>query len=90
MIPYFLDQSIMLQNEPETMNELHETVDMEEVSALCADESSAEKTEEENILPEDGVPVENGLASAYEHDLLWGWKALQRLLMSLGIKMDTT
>ncbi|TKW27003.1 hypothetical protein SEVIR_3G228700v4 [Setaria viridis] len=80
----------MLQKELEIIDELHETVDMEDVSALCADESSAEKTEEDNILPEHGVPVENGLASAYEHDLLWGWKVVQQLLMKLGIRMDTT
>ncbi|RLN31126.1 phosphoglucan, water dikinase, chloroplastic-like [Panicum miliaceum] len=80
----------MMQKEPEIVDELHEMVNMENGSALCADENSAEKTEEDNILSEDGVPVEDGLTSNYEHDLLWGWRALQELLMSLGIKMDTT
>ncbi|GJN14559.1 hypothetical protein PR202_gb01402 [Eleusine coracana subsp. coracana] len=55
-----------------------------------ADESYAEKTAEENITSEDGAPVENGLTNAYEHDFLWGWKALQQLLMNLGFKMDTS
>ncbi|RLM98560.1 phosphoglucan, water dikinase, chloroplastic-like [Panicum miliaceum] len=80
----------MMQKEPEIIDELHEMVDMENGSALCADENSAEKTGEDNILSEDGVPVEDGLTSTYEHDLLWGWRALQELMMSLGIKMDTT
>lgn len=80
----------MLQKEPETIDELGETVGVENGSALCDDENSSEKTEGDNILSEDGVPVENGVTSAYEHDLLWGWKALQRLLMNLGFKMDTT
>ena len=79
----------MMQKEPETIDELHEMVDTENGSALCADDNSATKTEED-ILSEDGVPVENGLTSTYEHDLLWGWRALQELLMNLGIKMDTT
>nr|CAB3465086.1 unnamed protein product [Digitaria exilis] len=83
-------QESMLQKEPETIDELRETVGVEKGSALCPDENSAEKTEGDNILSEDGVPVENGLTSAYEHDLLWGWKALQQLLMNLGFKMDTT
>ncbi|CAN6332884.1 unnamed protein product [Urochloa humidicola] len=80
----------MLLEEPETIDELHETVavDMENVSASFADESSAEKPEGDNIMSEDGVPVENGLAGAYEHDLLWGWKAVQQLMTNLGIKMD--
>ncbi|CAN6350846.1 unnamed protein product [Urochloa humidicola] len=84
-------QESMLPEEPETIDELHETVamDMENVRALFADESSAEKTGGDNILSEDGVPVENGLPGAYEHDLLWGWKAVQQLMMSLGINMDT-
>lgn len=80
----------MIQEEPEIIDELHEIVEMENSSALCADENSAEKTEEDDILSEDGVPVEDGLTSTYEHDLLWGWRALQELMMSLGIKMDTT
>nr|CAB3461317.1 unnamed protein product [Digitaria exilis] len=83
-------QESMLQKEPETIDELRETVGVENGSALCPDENSAEKTEGDNILSDDGVPVENGLTSAYEHDLLWGWKALQHLLMNLGFKMDTT
>ncbi|KAG2618930.1 hypothetical protein PVAP13_3NG140701 [Panicum virgatum] len=83
-------QEPMMQKEPEIIEDLHEMVDMENGSALCADENSAEKTEEDDILSEDGVPVENGLTSTYEHDLLWGWRALQELLMNLGIKMDTT
>ncbi|OEL24442.1 hypothetical protein BAE44_0014539 [Dichanthelium oligosanthes] len=83
-------QESMLLKELEIIDELHETVGMESGSALCADENSAEQTEGDNILSEDGVPVENGLTAADEHDLLWGWKALQQLLMSLGVKMDTT
>jgi len=59
----------MMQKEPEIIEDLHEMVDMENGSALCADENSAEKTEEDDILSEDGVPVENGLTSTYEHDL---------------------
>ncbi|CAN6346647.1 unnamed protein product, partial [Urochloa humidicola] len=84
-------QESMLPEEPETIEELHETVatDMENVSASFADESSSEKTEGDNVLSEDGVPVENGLTGAYEHDLLWGWKAVQQLMTNLGIKMDT-
>ncbi|GJM88742.1 hypothetical protein PR202_ga05295 [Eleusine coracana subsp. coracana] len=53
-------------------------------------ESYAEKAAEEIISSEDGAPVENGLTNAYEHDFLWGWKALQQLLMNLGFKMDTS
>ncbi|CAL4901031.1 unnamed protein product [Urochloa decumbens] len=87
----FSPQESMLPEEPETIGELDETVamDMEDVHALFADESSAEKTGGDNILSEDGVPVENGLPGAYEHDLLWGWKAVQQLMTNLGIKMDT-
>jgi hypothetical protein len=51
----------------------------------CGDDSYPEKTEKENVFSEDGVLVENGLTNGYEHDSLWGWKALQRLLMSLGV-----
>ncbi|KAL6841464.1 hypothetical protein ACP4OV_028607 [Aristida adscensionis] len=79
----------MLHEELKIQDELQEKV-MENSSASCAEESEAEKTEEDNILVEDGVPVENGLTSAFEHDLLWGWKALRQLLMSLGFKMDAT
>jgi len=82
-------QEPMMQKEPETIDELHEMVDTENGSALCADDNSATKTEEDDILSEDGVPVENGLTSTYEHDLPWGWRAVQELLMNLGIKMDT-
>ena len=84
----FLDQS-MLHKEQEILDELCGKEDLENSSISCADESYAEKTGD-NILSEDGVPVENGLTTAYEHDLLWGWKALQQLLMNLGSKMDTT
>uniref|UniRef100_A0A0A9GAY0 Uncharacterized protein n=1 Tax=Arundo donax TaxID=35708 RepID=A0A0A9GAY0_ARUDO len=85
-------QEFTLHEELEILDELHEEKeeDMENGSASCADENYADKTEEDNILSEDGVPIENRLTSAFEHDLLWGWKALQQLLMSLGFKMDTT
>uniref|UniRef100_A0A0A8YCR2 CBM20 domain-containing protein n=1 Tax=Arundo donax TaxID=35708 RepID=A0A0A8YCR2_ARUDO len=79
----------MLPEEPKLLDELHEE-DTDNGSASCANASYAEKTEEGNTLCEDDVPVKNGLTGAYEHDLLWGWKALQQLLMSLGFKMDTT
>lgn len=87
---FFFHGQLMLQKEPVTIDELREMVGMENGSALCDDENSSEKTEGDNILSEDGVPVENGVTSAYEHDLLWGWKAVQQLLMNLGFKMDTT
>ncbi|KAJ1263149.1 hypothetical protein BS78_09G162000 [Paspalum vaginatum] len=83
-------QKSMLHKEQEILDELCGKEGLENSSISCADESYAEKTEGDNILSEDGVPVENGLTTAYEHDLLWGWKALQQLLMSLGFKMDTT
>ncbi|XP_062231520.1 uncharacterized protein LOC133928980 isoform X2 [Phragmites australis] len=82
-------QESMMHEKLKILDELHEK-DTENGSASCSDESYAEKTEEDNILCEDGVPVENGLTSHYEHDLLWGWKALQQLVMRLGFKMDTT
>ncbi|WVZ98776.1 hypothetical protein U9M48_044165, partial [Paspalum notatum var. saurae] len=82
-------QKSMLHKEQEILDELCGKEDLENSSISCADESYAEKTGD-NILSEDGVPVENGLTTAYEHDLLWGWKALQQLLMNLGSKMDTT
>ncbi|XP_062180771.1 uncharacterized protein LOC133885134 [Phragmites australis] len=82
-------QEPMLHEELKILDELHEKEYIEHGSASCADESYAEKTED-NTLSEDGVRVENGLTSAYEHNLLWGWKALQQLLMSLGFKMDAT
>ena len=80
----------MLHEEMEVLDELLGKENMENSSISSTDENYAEKTGGDNILSEDGVPVENGLATAYEHDLLWGWKALQWLLMSLGFKMDTT
>ncbi|KAL6619144.1 hypothetical protein ACP70R_034283 [Stipagrostis hirtigluma subsp. patula] len=82
----------MMQEELKIVDEFHEKEDMENSSASCAEENYTDKTEGDDILaePEDGVPVENGLTSAFEHDLLWGWKALQQLLMSLGFKMDAT
>lgn len=83
-------QKSMLHEEQEILDELREKENLENSSISCADENYAEKTEGDDILSEDGVPVENGLTTAYEHDLLWGWKALQQLLMSLGFKMDTT
>ncbi|KAL6609885.1 hypothetical protein ACP70R_039854 [Stipagrostis hirtigluma subsp. patula] len=82
----------MMHKELKIVDEFHEKEDMENGSASCAEENHTDKTEGDDILaePEDGVPVENGLTSAFEHDLLWGWKALQQLLMNLGFKMDAT
>lgn len=85
----FLDQSV-LHEEMEVLDELLGKENMENSSISSTDENHAEKTGGDDILSEDGVPVENGLATAYEHDLLWGWKALQQLMMSLGFKIDTT
>lgn len=83
-------QKSMLHEETEVLDELLGKENMENSSISSTDENYAEKSGGANILSEDGVPVENGLATAYEHDLLWGWKALQQLMMSLGFKMDTT
>jgi len=80
----------MLQEEMEVLDELLGKENMKNSSISSTDENYAEKTGGDNSLSEDGGSVENGLATAYEHDLLWGWKALQQLLMSLGFKMDTT
>jgi hypothetical protein len=70
------------------LGQLYKEKDKKNTSS--GDESYVEKTEHEDILSEDGVLVENGLTNAYEHDFLWGWKALQQLLMRLRFKMDTS
>ncbi|AQK86313.1 uncharacterized LOC100279613 [Zea mays] len=82
-------QKSKLHEEMEVLDELLGKENMENSGISSTDENYAEKTGDD-ILFEDGVLIENGLATAYEHDLLWGWKALQQLLMSLGFKMDTT
>jgi hypothetical protein len=81
----FLNQLIV--DEPQIQEALPETADTEPENggvATCADDRYAESTDD------DGVPVENRWTGAFEHELLWGWKALQQLLMSLGFKMDTS
>uniref|UniRef100_A0A0D9WH47 CBM20 domain-containing protein n=1 Tax=Leersia perrieri TaxID=77586 RepID=A0A0D9WH47_9ORYZ len=80
------NQSELIIDEPQ-QEALHVTADTEPENdsvATCADDGYAESTDD------DGVPVENGWTSASERELLWGWKALQQLLMSLGFKMDTS
>ncbi|TVU19624.1 hypothetical protein EJB05_35784, partial [Eragrostis curvula] len=79
----------LLHEELKLLDQLREREDKKNGNTSCADERYAEK-KDDIILSEDGVPVENGLTNAYEHDFLWGWKALQKLLMSLGFKMDTS
>ncbi|KAL5232279.1 hypothetical protein ABZP36_031055 [Zizania latifolia] len=72
---------------------LHEKADAEPESgnvATRADNGYAESTDDDSTFSEDGIPVENGWTDAFEHELLWGWKALQKLLMSLGFKMGTS
>lgn len=79
-----------LREELKRLGQLYGQKEKETGYTSFADESYAEKTAEENFLSEDGVSVENELTNAYEHDFLWGRKALQQLLMSLGFKMDTS
>ncbi|KAG8085760.1 hypothetical protein GUJ93_ZPchr0010g7865 [Zizania palustris] len=71
---------------------LHEKADAEPDSGVAthADNVCTESTDDDSTFSEDGIPVENGWTDAFEHELLWGWKALQKLLMNLGFKMDTS
>lgn len=91
----FLNQLIV--DEPQIQEALPETADTEPENggvATCADDRYAESTDDDGVpvggTDDDGVPVENRWTGAFEHELLWGWKALQQLLMSLGFKMDTS
>lgn len=88
---FFLNQLMM--DELKIQAELHKKVDTAPQNgsvATCADDNYAERTDDGSILSEDGVPVESGWTGAFEQDMLWGWKALQQLLMRLGFKMDAT
>ncbi|XP_040379726.1 uncharacterized protein LOC102708247 isoform X2 [Oryza brachyantha] len=81
------NQPELIIDEPQIQEALHETAGTEPENdsvATYADDGYAESTDD------DGVPVENRWTGAFEHELLWGWKALQQLLMSLGFKMNTS
>lgn len=87
------DQTELMMNEQKTQDERHDEVDTEPPNGSptkCADDDYAEGTDDASILTKDGVPVKNGWTGGFERELLWGWKAMQQLLMSLGFKMDAT
>uniref|UniRef100_A0A0E0PN83 CBM20 domain-containing protein n=1 Tax=Oryza rufipogon TaxID=4529 RepID=A0A0E0PN83_ORYRU len=91
------NQPELIVDEPQIQEALPETADTEPENggvATCADDRYAESTDDDGVpvggTDDDGVPVENRWTGAFEHELLWGWKALQQLLMSLGFKMDTS
>uniref|UniRef100_A0A0D3G8A9 CBM20 domain-containing protein n=1 Tax=Oryza barthii TaxID=65489 RepID=A0A0D3G8A9_9ORYZ len=89
------NQPELIVDEPQIQEALPETADTEPENggvATCADDRYAESTDDDGVPvgDDDGVPVENRWTGAFEHELLWGWKALQQLLMSLGFKMDTS
>uniref|UniRef100_A0A0E0L363 CBM20 domain-containing protein n=1 Tax=Oryza punctata TaxID=4537 RepID=A0A0E0L363_ORYPU len=91
------NQPELIIDEPQIQLALRETADAEPENgsvATCADDRYAESTDDDGVPVEstddDGVPVENRWTGAFLHELLWGWKALQQLLMNLGFKMDTS
>uniref|UniRef100_A0A0E0DS78 PH domain-containing protein n=1 Tax=Oryza meridionalis TaxID=40149 RepID=A0A0E0DS78_9ORYZ len=87
------NQPELIADEPQIQEALPETADTEPENGgvtTCADDRYAESTDDDGGTDDDGVPVENRWTGAFEHELLWGWKALQQLLMSLGFKMDTS
>ncbi|KAE8813415.1 Glucoamylase [Hordeum vulgare] len=80
---------LLMDEQEETRDELHDEVDTapQNGSATAyAGNVYDETTDDDSISSDDGVPVKHGLAGAFEREVLWGWKALQRLV---SFKMDT-
>ncbi|KAI5019247.1 hypothetical protein ZWY2020_044135 [Hordeum vulgare] len=80
---------LLMDEQEETRDELHDEVDTapQNGSATAyAGNVYDETTDDDSISSDDGVLVKHGLAGAFEREVLWGWKALQRLV---SFKMDT-